>query len=137
MRRFRKLALAVAGGLAATVLAACGGGSTSSGSSNGTLTISNEGGGLWTCGFNPFNSAVAGLSMGAVYEPLMFVDTLQNAKTSPWLATAFQWSNDNKTLTFTIRDGVKWSDGKPMTPADVVYTFNLLDKQSALDLNSV
>ncbi len=137
MRRFRKLSLAIAGGLAAAVLAACGGGSTSSGSANGTLTIANEGGGLWTCGFNPFNSAVTGLSMGAIYEPLMFVDTLQNAKTSPWLATAFQWSNDNKTLTFTIRDGVKWSDGQAMTPADVAYTFNLLHSQTALDLNSV
>ena len=137
MRRFRKLTLAIAGGLAATVLAACGGGSASSGGPSGTLTISNESGGLWTCGFNPFNSAVQFTSMGNIYEPLMFVDTLQNAKVTPWLATGYQWSNGNKTLTFTLRDGVKWNDGQPMTAADVVFTFNLIQKNSALDLNSV
>ncbi|HVV23631.1 MAG TPA: ABC transporter substrate-binding protein [Pseudonocardiaceae bacterium] len=137
MRRFKKLALIVAGGLMATVVAACGGGSSSAGGPSGTLTISNESGGLWTCGFNPFNQAVAYLSNGALYEPLMFVDTLQNEKVSPWLATAYKWSNGNKTLTFTIRQGVKWNDGQPMSAADVLYTFNLLKKNPALDVNSV
>jgi peptide/nickel transport system substrate-binding protein len=137
MRRFRKLTLAIAGGLAATVLAACGGGSTGSSGASGTLTISNESGGLWQCSFNPFNSAVLFTSFGTVYEPLMYVDTLQNAKASPWLATDYQWSNGNKTLTFTVRDGVKWSDGQPMTAADVLFTFQMLQKNAALDLSSV
>jgi peptide/nickel transport system substrate-binding protein len=138
MRRFRKLALAAAGGLMATVLAACGSGSPSSNAGpSGTLTISNEQGGLWTCGFNPFNSSVNFLSAGDIYEPLMFVNTLQNAAAAPWLATDYKWSNGNKTLTFTIRDGVKWSDGQSMSAADVVYTFDLLKNNAALDLNSV
>src|ERR1700742_914386 len=107
MRRFKKLTLAVAGGLAAVVLAACGSGSASSAGPSGTLTISNESGGLWTCGFNPFNSAVQFLALGDIYEPLMFVNTLQNEKVSPWLATGYAWSNGNKTLTFTIRKGVQ------------------------------
>ena len=67
----------------------------------------------------------------------MFVNSLQNGKTTPWLATSFAWSNDNKTLTFTIRNGVKWSDGKPMTAADVAFRFNLLKKFKALDINAV
>lgn len=137
MRRFRKLTLALAGGLAAVLLAACGGGSTSSAGGGGTLTISNESGGLWTCGFNPFNSAVQFLALGDVYEPLMYVNTLQNAKATPWLATKYTWSNGNRTLTFTIRNGVKWNDGKPMSAADVVYTFNLIKQNPALDLTSV
>ena len=82
---------------------------------NGVLTIDNESGSLWTCNFNPFNLSDIGYSLGPVYEPLMFVNTLQSAKTTPWLASAYSWSNGNKTLTFTIRNGVKWSDGKPMT----------------------
>jgi peptide/nickel transport system substrate-binding protein len=53
------------------------------------------------------------------------------------LASSFQWSNGNKTLTFTIRDGVKWSDGQPFSAADVLFTFNLLKKYPALDTNSV
>ena len=50
----------------------------------------------------------------------------------PWLATAYKWSDDNLTLTFTIRPNVKWSDGEPFTAKDVVYTFNLLKTNAAL-----
>jgi len=137
MRRFRKLALAAAGGLMAAVLAACGSGTTSAAGPSGTLTISNESGGLWQCSFNPFNSSANFLSVGNVYEPLVFVNALQNDQTTPWLATKWDWSNGNKTLTFTIRSGVKWNDGQPMSAADVAFTFNLLKKNTALDLNSV
>ncbi|HJP73742.1 MAG TPA: ABC transporter substrate-binding protein [Pseudonocardiaceae bacterium] len=65
------------------------------------------------------------------------MNTLQNDKTSPWLATKWDWSNNNKTVTFTIRDGVTWTDGQPMSAADVVFTFNLLKQNPALDLNSI
>jgi peptide/nickel transport system substrate-binding protein len=109
----------------------------SSSSASSTLTISNESGELWPCSFSPFNLAVNGESAGFVYEPLVFVDTLENAKTTPWLASSYAWSDANKVLTFTIRKGVKWSDGTPMTAADVVFTFNLLKKNPALDLNAV
>ena len=130
--------LATAGLLAA----ACGGSSssstgTSSSAPSGVLTIDNESGGTWTCDFNPFNLSYISDSLGNVYEPLMFVNTLQNAKVSPWLATSYAWSNGNKTLTFTIRKGVKFSNGDPMTPGDVVYTFNLLKAHKTLDINSV
>ena len=40
-------------------------------------------------------------------------------------------------LTFTIRNGVKWNDGKPLTAADVAFTFNVMKKYPALDLNAV
>ena len=106
-------------------------------SASGTLTISNESGELWPCSFNPYNPAVWGESVGFVYEPLVFVDTLENGKTTPWLASSYAWSDANKVLTFTIRQGVKFSDGTPMTAADVAYTFNLLKANPALDLNAV
>ena len=77
------------------------------------------------------------MTMGQVYEPLIFVDTLENAKTTPWLASSYAWSNGNKTLTFTIAKNVTFSDGTPMTAADVAFTFNLLKKFSGLDVNSV
>ncbi len=104
---------------------------------SGTLTISNESGELWPCSFNPYNPAVWGESVGFVYEPLVFVDSLENGKTTPWLASSYAWSDGNKVLTFTIRKGVKWSDGVPMTAADVVFTFDLLKANPALDLNAV
>jgi peptide/nickel transport system substrate-binding protein len=121
--------------------AACGGSSSSSGTSSagpsGVLTIDNESGGTWTCNFNPFNLSYIGYSLGNVYEPLMYVNTLQNAKVSPWLATSYAWGNGNKTLTFTIRNGVKFTNGDPLSAADVAYTFNLLKAHKTLDINSV
>ncbi len=101
------------------VVTACAGSTTKSGR-GGTLTISNENGGLWTCGFNPFNTSTNLLSTGNVYEPLVFVNTLQNQKVTPWLASSYAWSNNNKTVTFTVRDGVKWNDGQPMTASDLI-----------------
>jgi peptide/nickel transport system substrate-binding protein len=44
----------------------------------------------------------------------------------PELATKWQWSEDGKALTFTLRDGVTWHDGKPFTSADVKCTLDLL-----------
>jgi peptide/nickel transport system substrate-binding protein len=141
MRRIKILVVLFA---ACLLAAACGGGSSggggggsSSSGGNTALTISNESGALWTCNFNPYNLSYIFLSLGTVYEPLAFVNTLQNAKASPWLATSWAYTNDNKTLTFTIRKGVKWSDGKPMSAADVAFSFNLLKKFKALDINSV
>jgi peptide/nickel transport system substrate-binding protein len=131
--------------VASLLAAACGtssssssgsGGGSSSGAS-GVLTIDNESGSLWTCNFNPYNLSDISYSFGPVYEPLVFVNTLQNAQATPWLASSWTYGNGNKTLTFTIRSGVKWSDGKPMTAADVVYSFNLLKKNKALDINAV
>ncbi|MGH9106607.1 MAG: ABC transporter substrate-binding protein [Acidimicrobiales bacterium] len=119
------------------VTSTAGASSPAASSASGTLTISNESGSLWPCSFNPFNPAVWGQSVGFMYEPLVYVDTLKNGKTTPWLATSFAWSHANKVLTFTIRKGVKWSDGKPLTAADVAFTFELLKKNPALDLNAV
>jgi peptide/nickel transport system substrate-binding protein len=100
------------------------------------VTISNEQGTTWTCGFNPFNSNVNFLSFGPVYEELTFVNGLKSGATTNWLASSYAWSNGTKTLTFTIRPGVKWSDGKPLTAKDVLFTFQLLKKYPALDLNA-
>jgi peptide/nickel transport system substrate-binding protein len=102
----------------------------------GTLTIS-DAQFLWTCGFSPFNGNSNFLAVGTVYETLMFVNTLQNAKVTPWLATSYAWSDNNKVITFTLRHGVTFSDGTPLTATDVAFTFNLLKKYPALDLNTV
>ena len=128
----RVLVLLLAVGLTA---AACGGHKSSSGKKT-AVTISNEQGTTWTCGFNPFNSDVNFLSAGTVYEQLTFVNGLKSGQTTDWLASSYKWSNANKTLTFTIRKGVKWTDGKPLTASDVLFTFNLIKKFPALDLNA-
>ena len=141
MRRLIRYGVILVAGLLAVAACSAGSSSTSAtGSASGkaptntTLTISNENGALWTCGFNPLNTTYALLAVGFIYEPLVFVNPLQNGKTTPMLATSWSWGAGNKSLTFTIRQGVKWSDGTPMTAADVVYTFNMIKKYPALDL---
>src|SRR6516162_1385395 len=141
MRRLRVIGvLMVAGVLAAA--AACGSSGSSSSSSGGSstatgvLTIDNESGGTWTCDFNPFNLAYISFSLGNVYEPLVFINALHSGQATPWLATSWAWGNGNKTLTFTIRNGVKFSNGDPLTAADVAYTFNLLKAHKTMDINS-
>src|SRR5271169_2350488 len=142
MRRLKLLGVLI--GATGLLAAACGtsSNSTSSGppstsTASGTLTIDNESGGTWTCNFNPFSLSDISFSLGNIYEPLAFVNTLQSGAASPWLATKWVYSNGNKTLTFTIRKGVKFTNGDPLTPADVVYTFGLLKKDPTLDLNAI
>ncbi|MGE0224555.1 MAG: ABC transporter substrate-binding protein [Acetobacteraceae bacterium] len=56
----------------------------------------------------------------------------------PDLATSWTWSDDGLRLVFTLRQGVKWHDGKPFTSADVKCTWDLLTGQSkdAFKVNS-
>jgi peptide/nickel transport system substrate-binding protein len=48
----------------------------------------------------------------------------------PDLATSWSWNEDGTELTFTLRRGVKWHDGKPFTAADVRCTWELLPGKS-------
>ncbi len=135
MRRLKSLGALVGAAGLLTAVAACGT-STSSASSGSTLTISNESGSTWNCQFNPFNENVNWELFGPVYEPLVFVDSLESGKASPWLAKSWAWSDNDTVLTFTMRSNAKWQDGVPVTAADVVYTYNLLKQHTALDLNA-
>jgi peptide/nickel transport system substrate-binding protein len=151
MRRLTSIRLTAALAAAGLLAAACsssttsgGGGGTSStkGASATTLTIGDESGGTWACDFNPFLTTEIAFGFGTVYEPLMFVNNLAPnplapGAVKPWLATAYTWNSSYTQLTFTIRQGVKWSNGTPMTPADVVYTFDMIKKYKPMDLQSV
>ncbi len=87
----------------------------------------------FTRNFNPFstNSPLPG-TLNLIHEPLMIYNTVKG-ELVPWLATDTKWSEDLKTLTFTVRDGVKWSDGQPFTANDVAFTFNLLKTQPGVN----
>jgi peptide/nickel transport system substrate-binding protein len=60
-----------------------------------------------------------------VYDTL-YVNRDNPPKLVPWLATGHTVSDDGLTITFKLRDGVKFHDGSPLTSADVVWTFNRL-----------
>ena len=128
----RSAALAATAFVTAGVLAACGGssggksgGNSSSSGQSGTLTVTTGSAGTFADNFNLFSPAVEDPTNGMIYEPLFFYNTAKSGDVKPWLGTKFAWSNGGKTLTVQLRHGVKWTDGKPFTSADVVYTYNL------------
>jgi peptide/nickel transport system substrate-binding protein len=93
-----------------------------------------------TQSFNPFVPTGAPWGMGAtglIYEPLIQFNLAAPPKYYPWLATSYAWSNGGRTITFAIRQGVKWSDGQAFTPADVAFTFNMLKANAAVNLNGI
>ena len=141
-RRLTRPATAVAAlaGMA-LVAAACSsaGNNPGSGASSGTavtLNVEASPTGPIADNFNPFGSTSPGNLLGAtsmVYEPLLQYNLAKPGQTYPWLATSYAFSNDDKTLSLQLRHGVKWSDGKPFTSADVAFTFNMLKKYPAIN----
>ena len=140
----RKLAAVTAAALLAAGAGACSSssstgasGSNSSSSSSATLTMESSPESTITQAFNPFIPTQAIWGMGAtglIYEPLLQFDIAAPPKYYPWLATSYKWSNGGKSVTFTIRQGVKFNNGTPMTPADVAFTYNLVKNNKALNL---
>ena len=55
-----------------------------------------------------------------VFEPLLAFDA--EGQIEPWLASEYSSSDDGLVWTFTLRDGVTFSDGTPLSPADVVFS---------------
>ena len=115
--------------VAGLVLAACG----------ANLAFAQKSGGILKISFfdNPASMSLHEEATGAALRPVMGVfnnlvmyrqDVAQNSPDSivPDLATNWAWSEDGKELTFPLRQGVKWHDGKSFTAADVKCTWDLL-----------
>ncbi|UAJ79252.1 ABC transporter substrate-binding protein [Leifsonia sp. ZF2019] len=140
--RLKKLVIAGSAILAigALALTGCSGsGSNASSGSGGSLTVAKPDGAavLATEINNPFIATGSGQSLGynrMIFEPLALVNPVGKNETTPWLASKVEWNSDYTQLTVTPREGVKWSDGKPFTADDIVYTFNLIKSTPALDL---
>jgi peptide/nickel transport system substrate-binding protein len=76
--------------------------------------------------WNPLDTgAFATGTQGLIYEPLYLYDPVKSAY-DPWLATGAEASGWQGTkYVINVRSGVKWSDGQPLTGADVAYSINL------------
>jgi peptide/nickel transport system substrate-binding protein len=143
----RSLAVLAAGLLAAGVAACSSGGSSgssgsggSSGGSQPTLTMESSPENTITDDFNPFVSTnpIQGMGpTGLIYEPLIQFDLANPTVSYPWLATSYAWGNGGRSITFTIRKGVKWSNGTALTPADVAFTFNLVKQYPDINIDGL
>lgn len=105
-----------------------------------TLKIANVGGDVDT--FNPLmaTSAASTDVLRLTYITLLESSVKDNSE-QPSLAKSWEISDDKLTWTYKLRDGLKWSDGKPMTAKDFVWTYNLLlehpDLQVAVSIDGV
>ena len=134
-------AVAMAACMAAS-LAACGGSaaastetstaaSTEAATSEATEATGTATGFTVQLGANPetldpaLNSAIDGANtLITVFEPLLLID--ENNEVIPGQAESYTVSEDGLTWTFTMRDGLKWSDGSDLTAKDFEYSFKRL-----------
>ncbi len=84
--------------------------------------------------FNPYTSG--DLTHGVIFEPLMVFNAM-TGKTEWRLAKSADYSDDLKTITLKIRDGLKWSDGQPLTSKDVAFSYELSKEAAAFDLKGI
>ena len=132
--KMRKIAAAAMAGALAVSLAACGSsastGTTATGEAAGSTeaTEAGETGFTVQLGPNPetldpaLNASIdGGNTLLTIEEPLLIID--ENNEVQPGQAESYTVSEDGLTWTFTLRDGLKWSDGSDLTAADFEYSF--------------
>ncbi len=135
MKKF--VAVAVAGCMAASLVACGSSASTSTASTDSataeqatdaTAAAATGSGFTVQLGPNPetldpaLNSSVDGANtIITIFEPLLLID--ENNDVIPGQAESYTVSDDGLTWTFTMRDGLKWSDGSDLTAKDFEYSF--------------
>ena len=136
MRKFTKSlgALGLVAALAVSVLA-----SPSQAATNNSITVAEvtAGGGGVQQIFSPWINS-GSISHHAMFRALLKANAdLTSVK--PDLASGYKYSKDGKTLTVTLKSGIKWSDGKDVTVDDVVWSMNSLlrvAKSNAIYVNA-
>ncbi len=63
-----------------------------------------------------------------IYDTLMWKDS--TGRQIPWLAEGYERSDDGRTYTFRLREGVRWHDGQPFTANDVAFTYRYFAEQT-------
>jgi peptide/nickel transport system substrate-binding protein len=99
------------------------------------LVMTGSGDPAFVKNFNPYTATglpSGSFVQGAFYEPLVVVGE-GGLKPVPWLAKSWAWSKGNTVLTLQIQKGVKWSDGKPLTSLDVVYSLTAGHQNAIMD----
>lgn len=75
--------------------------------------------------FNPFLGIEAeSFEMWALTYDYMITYSMDDMSPEPGLAESWETSDDGLTWTFDIREGVQWSDGEPLTAADIAFTYS-------------
>ncbi|WP_045455767.1 ABC transporter substrate-binding protein [Vibrio campbellii] len=84
--------------------------------------------------FNPYTTKDT--LHGIMFEPLFVLNNM-TGETHYRLAESVEYSDDLKTITLKLREGLEWSDGAPLTAEDVVFSFELTKKAPAFDVKAI
>lgn len=126
-------------GVAPVALAACGQasnlGTGEDGDDRPIITAYNGSTGGFTKNLNPHSPSVVHMIQGCIYEPLFYFNPLEAIDQEPvaLLGQSYEWNEDGTVLTITVREGVSWTDGTPLTAGDVAFTFNKIRDTEALN----
>jgi peptide/nickel transport system substrate-binding protein len=140
LRTTRWIAVAVVAGAAtlATILAAATPAAvdrSAGASAHKCLVMTGSGDPAFVRNFNPYTATglpSGSFVQGALYEPLL-ITAEGKSKPQTWLARSYSWSNRNKTLRLNLVRNAKWSDGKALTSADVVYSLTAGRQDKIMD----
>ncbi|WP_336642504.1 ABC transporter substrate-binding protein [Microbacterium sp. MMO-113] len=125
----RKIALTAVAGASILVLGltACGGGGSDDGGGNASSDRALR---VWagsttpiTTNYNPFAPNVLHGALGPIYEPLFFYNKTKDEEPIGLIGESFEYNEDGTQITVKIKPDLKWSDGEPLTAADVAFTF--------------
>jgi len=86
--------------------------------------------------FNPYHSfgnVGSDFTAGGIYENLVITTAFGGGHAYNVLAKSLTWSKDGKTLTITVQPNAKWSNGKPVTNKDVLYSLTIGKVDKSLD----
>src|SRR5436309_8696657 len=133
--------IAVAGAVAVALLVQSAGArpakQAKAAATHSCLVMTGAGDPAFTKNFNPYTAQglpSGAFVRGAFYEPLVISSVAGGGHTYPWLAQSWKWSNGNKTLTLNLVKNAKWSDGQPLTSADVAYSLTAGKQDKSMDL---
>src|SRR5512132_4225039 len=99
------------------------------------LVMTGSGDPAFTRNFNPYTATglpSGSFVQGAFYE-LLLITAEGKSKPQPWLARSYSWINGNRTLRLNLVHNARWSDGKALTSADVVYSLTAGRQDKIMD----
>jgi peptide/nickel transport system substrate-binding protein len=106
--------------------------------SGNVLTLASEQVTTFVRNFNPFSQTSARYTtLDFMYEPLVVFNRLKANEPHYRLAESYELADDLKSITFTLREGLKWSDGEAFTADDVIFTYDYIKQFPALDFISI
>lgn len=132
-RGMKMLAAACAVAALCAPLAACGSSSSSSADKEVIINTTANATTAVTVNYNPFSSLSVTGTMGGLYEAMFYTNSYGTKGLEPLLGTEYTMADDGMSVNVTLRDDVTWSDGEKVTADDVVYTFELLTSNDALN----